>query len=85
MKNSVKVSIRRTPDGFEIRNNRGMKWEYLTNSDEFGHTVAYGLGSLAASILGATIGRQIFESYYSEEYVEFELSYERKATETYRS
>lgn len=58
MKQTVKVMIEKTPNGYQVSNDRGMKWNWLVKGTHIDQTAASGLASIATSCLMATLSTQ---------------------------
>ncbi len=73
MEMKVKVTIKKTPDGYLISNDRGKVWEFLSPFPTIDTSFAYGSGSLAVSLLTATCGHIFYEADLRDSNIEFEL------------
>lgn len=75
MAQTVKVTICRRPTGIVVRNDRGMTWEFRTTSNKSDFSTQVTVGTIATSMLTATISEVYARADERGTDVEFELAY----------
>lgn len=75
MDKKVKVTIRRRPTGIVVRNDKGKTWEYRTTSNKSDFSTQVAIGTIATSMLTATISDVYAQADERGKDVEFELAY----------
>lgn len=78
MAQTVKVTICRRPTGIVVKNDKGKTWEYRTTSNKSDFSTQVAIGTIATSMLTATISDVYAQADERGKDVEFELSFSCK-------